>query len=90
MRDKRAHIYYHGMVQGVGFRFAAERTAVSMGLAGWVRNLDDGKVEVLCEGREQDINVFTEKMASVFNISKYDIEWSGATGEFAGFDIRFD
>ena len=77
-------------MQGVGFRFTAERTAASMGLNGWVKNLDDGRVEVLCEGREQDIIAFTEKMTSIFNIRKHDIEWSDASGEFEGFDIRFD
>ena len=90
MKDKRAHIYYQGMVQGVGFRFTAERAAISLRLNGWIKNLDDGGVEVVCEGGEQGIKLFIEKMASIFNMSKYDIEWSGATGEFEGFDIRFD
>ena len=92
MQGKSAHIYYNGMVQGVGFRFAAERAAVSLGLKGWVKNLDDGRVEVLCEGRERDINVFMEKLSSVFKtyIRDTDLEWSDATGEYEGFDIRFD
>ena len=49
---KRFHAYYSGSVQGVGFRFAAQRAASNFGLTGWVRNLGDGRVEVLCEGKE--------------------------------------
>lgn len=92
MPDKRAHIYYEGLVQGVGFRFAAERSAAALGLSGWVRNLDDGRVEVLCEGKESNVKAFLEKMGSVFDtyIRSSDISWSAATGEFEGFDVRFD
>ena len=92
MSDKRARVYYEGLVQGVGFRFAAERTAAALKLIGWVKNLDDGRVEVLCEGKEEDIKVFLEKIASIFGsyIRSNDIEWGEATGEFDGFDIRFD
>ncbi|MCX5678476.1 MAG: acylphosphatase [Candidatus Omnitrophica bacterium] len=92
MSDKRAHIYYEGMVQGVGFRFSAQERATSLGLKGWVKNLDDGRVEVLCEGAERDIKAFLEKMALAFGtyISNTDIEWAEAVEEYKGFDISFD
>ena len=92
MSDKRAHIYYDGTVQGVGFRFSAQARATALGLKGWVKNLDDGRVEVMCEGTERDIGAFLEKMTSIFGtyISNADIEWEDATGEYEGFDIRFD
>lgn len=92
MADKSAHIYYLGSVQGIGFRFGAERTAFSLGLKGWVKNLDDGRVEVLCQGDEGAIKTFLEKMADHFmtHIRDIDIEWSVATDEFSGFDIRLD
>ncbi len=92
MAVKRAHIYYRGSVQGVGFRFGAERTAVSLGIKGWVKNLYDGSVETVCEGDEGEINMFLGKMADSFRsyIRDVDIEWSGATDEFSGFDIRLD
>jgi acylphosphatase len=92
MPDKRAHIYYDGTVQGVGFRLSAQARATALGLRGWVKNLDDGRVEVLCEGAEHDIKTFLEKITLIFGtyISDTDIEWADATGEYEGFDIRFD
>ncbi len=92
MPDKRVHIYYEGAVQGVGFRISAERVAGSLALKGWVRNLDDGRVEVLCEGEEGDVKRFTEKIVSIFNrfISDVDIEWTDPSGEYETFDIRDD
>lgn len=89
--NKRLHAYYSGSVQGVGFRFTAERTASSLGLKGWVKNLRDGRVEVLCEGREEAVKEFSQKMDDMFKgyIRDHDTEWAQATGEFEGFDIRF-
>ncbi len=51
----QAHIFYSGMVQGVGFRDTVRRHARALGLAGWVRNLPDGRVEILVEGSREDI-----------------------------------
>jgi acylphosphatase len=47
---ERIHIFVSGVVQGVGFRCSASSTANSLGLGGWVRNLEDGRVEMLAEG----------------------------------------
>lgn len=46
----RAHLRIHGRVQGVGFRYAMANEARLRQLAGWVRNLDTGEVEAVCEG----------------------------------------
>lgn len=51
----RKHIIFYGYVQGVGFRYTASHTARSLGISGWVRNLDDGSVEMEAEGRPADI-----------------------------------
>ena len=52
----RKHIIFFGHVQGVGFRWRASYTAKRYGITGWVRNLDDGSVEMEAEGPESDIN----------------------------------
>jgi acylphosphatase len=89
--NKRLHVIYSGDVQGVGFRFTAERAAMSLGLTGWVKNLSDGRVEVVCEAESPELNEFLEKVGKVFkeSINSRDVKWEEATGEFAGFDIRF-
>ncbi len=88
---KSAHVYYSGSVQGVGFRFTAERFAQSLGLAGWVKNLHDGRVEILLEGKEAVIKEFLQKVETVFKdyIRDTQTEWSEATDELETFDIRF-
>jgi acylphosphatase len=46
----RRRVIVHGLVQGVGFRYAVARAAQTRGLAGWVRNRPDGTVEAVFEG----------------------------------------
>jgi acylphosphatase len=89
--EKRIHAYYSGSVQGVGFRLSAERTAAMLGLKGWVKNLSDGRVEIICEGKEADVKKFIDKIGSIFvaYIRSADIKWSEASGDLSGFDIRF-
>ena len=89
---KRVHVYYSGMVQGVGFRFTAERIAGSLGLCGWVKNLFDGRVEVIAEGEEAELIDFLNKMKNgpmKHYITGADIAWQEATEEFTDFSVRF-
>ena len=51
----RAHILISGSVQGVGFRYFIKKKADELGLAGWVRNTSYGKVEVLLQGRKEQV-----------------------------------
>ena len=78
-------------MQGVGFRFTAERIAISLGLTGWVRNCPDGGVEAVCEGEESDINTFMDKVKEAMEdyIQSSKVKWQEARGEFNSFDIRF-
>ena len=57
---KRAHMFISGRVQGVGFRMFAVDQAEQLNLAGWVKNLSDGRVEVVAEGEETDVEAFVD------------------------------
>lgn len=51
-----------GRVQGVGFRFFAERAARQAGVKGWVRNAPDGSVETFAEGEEKSVRLYLETL----------------------------
>ena len=55
-----AHFWVSGRVQGVGFRFSARRRALELGLSGYARNLADGRVELLAQGKVASIDAFAE------------------------------
>ena len=88
---KRVHIFYSGQVQGVGFRFTAERIATSSGITGWIKNLRDGRVEIIAEGDENQLGNFLNEVDSSFKnyIKNRDVDWQEATGEFKDFRIGF-
>ena len=86
------HIVVHGVVQGVGFRFFVEREANSLGLAGEVRNLPDGTVEVEAEGKRVLLEALLRRVkegprGSV--VSSVDVDWAKPHGEKQGFRISF-
>jgi len=86
------HVFYSGRVQGVGFRYTARSIASRLGLTGWVRNLGDSKVELVCEGEEKDLKGFLNAINNEFSghyIVDKDITWEKPTQEYANFDIRF-
>ena len=89
--NKRLHIYCSGSVQGVGFRFLAQSAAHQLGVTGWVKNLEDGRVEVVCEGEGASLNKFLEKIKDAFGeyIRDFNTQPQDATGEFKGFDVKF-
>ena len=79
------------MVQGVGFRFTAERVARHLNLTGWVKNLSDGRVEAICEGEEDQLKSLLDKIKSSplkSYIQNATVNWSEATGEFKDFEIK--
>ena len=88
---KQIRIYYSGRVQGVGFRYGAGDIAGQLGVSGWVKNLHDGRVEVLAEADEEALNDFLGRINQYFSgyIRDSDIKWQPATGEFKDFEIRF-
>ena len=59
----RCHLWISGSVQGVGFRLFAERAARRHGVAGFVRNLPDGRVEAVAEGSPEGVRGFVAELA---------------------------
>ena len=58
----RLHAYVSGRVQGVGFRYFVMQNAETLGLTGWVRNLRDGRVEVVAEGPHEALDRLLEAL----------------------------
>jgi acylphosphatase len=61
-----------GRVQGVGFRWFVEREAAQLGLTGWVRNRDDGDVEVMATGPSEQLNALRQKLQQGPRASRVD------------------
>ena len=91
MSQKQAEMTFSGNVQGVGFRWAAQDAAYAFNIVGWVANCLDGTVEIVCEGEEEDIGLFLDKIKDVMkrNIKAVNIKWKPAKGKFDSFNIRF-
>jgi acylphosphatase len=54
------HVFYEGRVQGIGFRYSARQIATGYDVAGWIRNLPDGRVEMLVSGDTQELTEFLQ------------------------------
>jgi acylphosphatase len=93
MADKgRVHILIGGRVQGVAFRFFAEKWANIHALTGWVRNLDDGRVEVTAEGDRAGLEAFVERLRAgprMSLVEEFDLRYEDHAGEFPDFRIIF-
>ena len=83
------HVWIRGRVQGVGFRYSAQRKAASLGLAGWVSNSSDGAVEAVVQGPVEAVNAFLEwarrgpPSARVESVDARDESPDPRLGEFA-------
>lgn len=95
---KRVHIFYSGQVQGVGFRYTTHNLATELNTAsrsperritGWVRNLRDGRVELVAESEAETLRELLARIKQKFgsSIQRADEEWSDGTGEFVDFTI---
>ena len=91
MKRCRAHIYYSGRVQGVGFRYTAKNVATGYEVTGIVRNLADGRVELLAEGLRDELEAFQQGIRESGLgplISNEEVCWEDPQGEFRGFEIK--
>jgi acylphosphatase len=88
-KAKACMVYYTGMVQGVGFRATAVEIAKDYAVTGWVKNLSDGRVQLLAEGPAEDVDKFLEAVRGRWkdNIEKEDLETQTPSGKYKSFDI---
>jgi len=88
---RRLSCYFSGRVQGVGFRYTAQNLAEQYDVKGFVRNLPDGRVELVMEGTGEELRRLLEEVKDRMDgfIRKTDVVESPATGEFDRFSIKF-
>jgi len=89
---ERLHAVVSGDVQGVGFRYYVQRRAHDLGLRGWVRNNDDGSVEMVAEGdrdRLEQLERAVREGPRAARVERIDAQWSAATGNLQGFDLAW-
>jgi acylphosphatase len=86
----RRTYYFSGRVQGVGFRYTARHAANGRQVTGYVRNLDDGRVELVMEGADAEMDAVVDGIRAELghNVSRTTVNSGPATGEFTGFGIR--
>ena len=92
MVDVRAHVFISGIVQGVLFRQKTKQQAQSLEVTGWVRNLDDGRVEAVFEGKEDSVKAlvdFCRKGPTGALITYVDVAFEQFSGEFKNFDVVY-
>jgi acylphosphatase len=90
MAAMRRRVVVHGRVQGVFFRDSTEREAASRGVAGWVRNRDDGAVEAVFEGDSEAVEALVEfcrSGPSRADVERVDVEEEESEG-LEGFEVR--
>ncbi len=87
---KRLELQIHGQVQGVAFRWSAQRKAQALGLTGWVRNRIDGTVLLVAEGDSGSLGqllTWAEQGPVHARVDRVDADWAEAMGDFATFEV---
>jgi acylphosphatase len=87
---KQVQAVVRGRVQGVFFRASAQREAKRLGLTGWVRNRNDGSVELCAEGEEEELRellAWAHKGPGASRVDRVEIRWRGFVGDFSDFRI---
>ncbi len=93
MGAARAHLLLQGRVQGVSFRYYTMQEARLLGLTGWVRNLWDGRVEVLFEGDGDAVKqmiAWCQQGPPTAVVEDVEITWEEPTAEFNNFRVRIN
>jgi acylphosphatase len=84
-------VYYSGQVQGVGFRATAVDIARDYRVSGWVKNLADGRVQLVAEGPEDEVLKFLKAIRNHWkkNIEKEQVEEQPAGGKYTKFEVAY-
>jgi acylphosphatase len=87
---QRRTCHFSGRVQGVGFRYTVNHSAMRYDLRGYVKNLADGRVELVMEGDEKEMDRLVEEIKRQMSgfIKDVKCETSPPTGEFQDFSVR--
>lgn len=89
---KRLEVTYKGRVQGVGFRFNAEKVALECGVTGWVRNEQNGDVMLVAEGPETALDALLDGIRRCpvgRHVRKELVRWEPFRDEFDDFRIEY-
>lgn len=88
---KRIHAIFTGDVQGVGFRFTASHLAKEFNISGWVKNLTNGSVELVAEGKKDNLDTFLNLLERemTFYIKSKQIDHAAGEKEFHSFSIKY-
>jgi len=87
---RRMQVFYSGRVQGVGFRYTVKNIVAGYSAVGTVRNLSDGRVELVAEGGRGELEAFRQAIRDSelgHFVEHEDVQWAEATGGFRGFEI---
>ena len=87
--NERREVLYSGRVQGVGFRYTARQAAQGFAVTGFVKNLDDGRVQLVVEGETAEVDrllaEIQERLSGYIRLTQ--VAKAPATGEFRTFEI---
>jgi len=90
MNRCRVRVFYAGCVQGVGFRYTTKSVAHGYEVTGLVRNLLDGRVELVAEGAREELLAFLDAIRDAglrALIRQEEVSWEPAQGSLRGFEI---
>lgn len=89
--NERRQVIYYGRVQGVGFRYTARQIAQSHAVTGFVKNLENGTVQLIAEGVPEALDQFLAEIALRMGskVRRTDVMGGSPTGEFSAFEIAY-
>lgn len=90
MKLESWEVWFEGAVQGVGFRYNAVSLAAGRPIAGWIRNLSDGRVHMVVQGTREELKYFVDELCRTTRgrVDDFQIEKGKPTSDFDGFFVK--